>query len=102
MAEVVRLVVNHSRLRRMADRQGMDEYVYQLSLSASIGCAGVSPSHKLVYYYGVLEYVAGSQNVGLEGKDQEYVAGSQNVGLDGNDGECVVVYGLGSDSERAA
>jgi hypothetical protein len=67
-----------------------------------IMCAGVSPSHKLVYYYGVLEYVAGSQNVGLEGKDQEYVAGSQNVGLDGNDGECVVVYGLGSDSERAA
>jgi hypothetical protein len=71
-----------------------------------------------VYYYGVLEYVAGSQNVGLEGKDQEYVAGnqnvglggkdqeyvagSQNVGLDGNDEECVVVYGLGSDSERAA
>jgi hypothetical protein len=64
----------------------MDEYVYQLSLSASIGCARVSPSHKLVYYYGVLEYVAGSQN----------------VGLDGNDEECVVVYGLGSDSERAA
>jgi hypothetical protein len=80
----------------------MDEYVSELSLSASIGCAGVTLSHEVAWvcYYGVLEYVAGSQNVGLEGKDQECVVGSQNVGLDGKGQECVVVYCLGSGSER--
>jgi hypothetical protein len=35
-----------------------------------------------VYYYWVLEYGAGSQNVDLEEKDQECVVGSQDVGKD--------------------
>jgi hypothetical protein len=49
-------------------------------------------SHKLVlqYYYGVLEYVAGSQNVGLEGRDQECAR------------ECVASVACGLGFERAA
>ncbi len=66
----------------------------------SIGCAGVTPSHEVVYYYGVLEYMAGSQSDGLKGKDQECVVESQNVSLNEKGQECVVVYCFGSGSEK--